>query len=39
MTPDTKIRIASISKVAVGLCAMAMAEDGLADLDAPLGTY
>ena len=39
MTDDTKVRIASISKVAVGLCAMAMAEDGLADLDAPLGTY
>lgn len=39
MTPDTKVRIASISKVAVGLGAMAMAEDGLVDLDAPLSTY
>ncbi len=39
MTPDTKIRIASISKVAVGLCAMAMAEDGLLDLEAPLSAY
>lgn len=39
MTADTKIRAASLSKTAVGLCAMAMAEDGLADLDAPLGTY
>ena len=39
MTVDTKIRIASISKVAVGMCAMAMAEDGLVDLDAPLSTY
>ena len=35
MTPDTKIRIASISKVAVGMCALAMAEEGLVDLDAP----
>ena len=39
MTADTKIRAASLSKTAVGLCAIAMAEDGLADLDAPLGTY
>jgi len=39
MTPDTKIRIASISKVVVAMCAMAMAEDGLLDLDAPLSTY
>ena len=39
MTDDTKVRIASISKVAVGLCAMAMAEDGLLDLDAPLSAY
>ena len=39
MTADTKVRIASISKVVVGLCAMAMAEDGLLDLDAPLSDY
>lgn len=39
MTPDTKIRIASISKVVVAMCAMAMAEDGLVDLDAPISTY
>ena len=39
MTPDTKIRIASISKVAVGMCALAMAEEGLVDLDASLSTY
>ena len=39
MTPDTKIRIASISKVAVGMCALAMAEEGLLDLEAPLSTY
>ena len=39
MTPDTKIRIASISKVVVAMCALAMAEDGLLDLDAPLSEY
>ena len=39
MTADTKLRVASLSKVAVGLCAMAMAEDGLLELDAPLSTY
>ena len=39
MTPDTKIRIASISKVVIGMCAVAMAEDGLLDLDAPIHTY
>ena len=39
MTPDTKIRIASISKVAVAMCTMAMAEDGLLELDAPISAY
>ena len=39
MTAGTKLRVASLSKVAVGLCAMAMAEDGLLELDAPLSTY
>lgn len=39
MTPDTRIRIASISKVVIAMCAMAMAEDGLIDLDAPISTY
>ena len=39
MTADTKVRVASTSKVAVGLCAMAMAEDGLLVLDAPLSDY
>ena len=39
LTPDTKIRVASLSKVAIGLCAMAMSEDGLVDLDAPLSAY
>lgn len=39
MTPDTKIRIASISKVVIAMCAVAMAEDGVLDLDAPISTY
>ena len=39
MTSDTKIRIASISKVVIAMCAMAMAEDGLLDLDAPISDY
>lgn len=39
MTPDTKIRIASISKVVIAMCAAAMAEDGLIDLDAPISDY
>ena len=39
MTPDTKIRIASISKVVIAMCAMAMAEEGIIDLDAPISNY
>lgn len=39
MTADTKLRVASLSKVAVGMCAMAMAEEGIVDLDAPLSDY
>ena len=39
MTADTKVRIASITKVALGMCAMAMADDGLLNLDAPLSDY
>lgn len=39
MTPDTKIRIASISKVVIAMCAVAMAEDGILDLDAPISDY
>ena len=39
MTADTKLRVASLSKVSLGLSAMAMAEDGLIELDAPLSTY
>lgn len=39
MTADHKMRAASISKVIVGMGAVRMAEDGLIDLDAPIGTY
>lgn len=39
MTPDHKTRIASITKVGVGLAAMALYEDGLIDLDGSIGTY
>ena len=39
MTADTKVRVASLTKVSLGMCAMAMAEDGLLQLDAPLSTY
>lgn len=39
MTPDTKLRVASISKVVVGMCALSMAEEGILDLDAPLSDY
>lgn len=39
MTPDTKVRVASLSKVVVAMCALAMAEDGCIDLDAPLSDY
>ncbi len=39
MTPDTKVRIASISKVVVAMCAMAMVEEEIVDLDAPLSDY
>lgn len=39
MTPDTKIRIASISKVVIAMCAEAMAEDGLVNLDTPISDY
>ena len=39
MTADTKLRVASLSKVAVGMCAMAMAQEDILDLDAPLSAY
>ena len=39
MTADHKLRIASISKVGVGVAAMLMAEDGIIDLDADISPY
>lgn len=39
MTPDHKTRIASITKVGVGLAAMALYEDGVISLDESIGTY
>lgn len=39
MTAEYKIRSASISKVAVGMAAMILAEDGVIDLDEPIGSY
>lgn len=37
MTPDHKIRVASISKVAVGVAAMLLREQGIIDLDDDIG--
>lgn len=39
MTDDSKIRIASVSKVVVGMNAMKMQEEGIVDLDTNIGTY
>ena len=39
MTADHKMRVASLSKVAVGLSAMALSEEGTVDLDESIGTY
>lgn len=39
MTTDTKIRIASISKVISSMIGFKMMEDGLVDLDASIGDY
>ncbi len=39
MTDDIKIRIASPTKVVLGMCAMSLVDGGLLDLDAPLSTY
>ncbi len=39
MTADHKLRVASISKVAVGMGAQLLREQGTIDLDAPIGTY
>ena len=39
MTADHKLRVASISKVAVGLTAQLLREDGIVDLDADISQY
>lgn len=39
MTADHKIRAASLTKVAVGMAAMILREEGTADLDESIGTY
>ncbi len=39
MTVDHKIRVASVSKVIVCMAAMALAEDGVVDLDESIGEY
>lgn len=39
MTAQHKLRIASISKVAISMAAMSMAEQGVVDLDASIGDY
>lgn len=39
MTADHKLRVASISKVAVGLSAMILKEEGTVSLDAGIGNY
>ena len=39
MTEDTKVRIASISKIFVGLAAMASVENGTMSLDEDIGKY
>ncbi|MEG1878568.1 MAG: serine hydrolase [Pseudoflavonifractor sp.] len=38
MTADHKLRVASISKVVIGMSAMLLQEDGVVDLDAAIGT-
>ena len=39
MTADHKIRVASVSKVVVGIAAMLLQEDGIIDLDQDIGLY
>lgn len=39
MTPQHKMRIASISKVIIGMEAMRLMEQGIIDLDNPIGVY
>ncbi len=39
MTAEHKMRVASISKVVIGMAAMLLQEDGIIDLDADIGAY
>ncbi len=39
LTADTKVRVASLTKVVMGMGAVAMVEDGVLKLDAPLREY
>lgn len=39
MTADHKMRVASISKVVVGITAMLLQEDGIIDIDTDIGEY
>ena len=39
MTTDHKLRVASLTKVVVGMCAMLLSEDGAVTLDEPIGTW
>lgn len=39
MTADHKMRVASLTKVAVGMAAMLLREQGVIDLDESIGTY
>ncbi len=39
MTRDTTIRCASLSKVLFCICAMKLQDEGIVDIDAPIGTY
>ena len=39
MTPEHKLRVASLSKVVVAMTAMALSEDGKLDLDGSIGQY
>lgn len=39
MTAEHKMRVASISKVAIGAAAMMLEQDGIVDLDASIGDY
>ncbi len=39
MTTNTKIRVASVTKALVGICALKMQEDGFVGLDEDIGAY